>query len=169
MSPGVGRRSVVGAALAALAGCNAGAGDADRRTLTPTLTKARRHPEGWLLSTIVEATARPGGTTFRDVTLLGYAEGGRRVCRKPLGDVEVRGRVQTVRVTTVCSAFPRAVALDAAASPCDPGTALRVAVADRTPAGTTPAEERDPVEWTTRDRRCGEGLPPAVGPATPPA
>lgn len=163
-----GRRAVLAAGLAALAGCGTTAtGSGGPRSLTPTLTKVRRHPEGWLLSTIVEATAERSGAAFHDVSLLGYALDGTRVCEKPLGDLPIPGGVRTQQVTAVCSGFPTVVTLDAAESPCDDGVALAVAVADRVPTGSTPAEEPDGVAWSTRDRRCGEGLPPDADGATP--
>lgn len=168
MPPTVRRRAVLAGGLAALAGCSSGASDGGRQSLAPTLTKVSRHPEGWLLSTVVEATADRGGAAFHDATLIGYAADGRQVCSRPIGDVRMPGGLRTVRVSAICSGFPSAVTFDAAESPCDPGTTIRVAVADRRPEGTA-VEEHEPVAWSVRDRRCGEGLPPNVTPGrTPP-
>ena len=89
--------------------------------------------------------------TFHEVRVLGYTRSGELVCEKELGAVSHDGQ-QTIEIT--CSGFPYLLTFDAAESPCDEDTEIKIS----TYQGVRTNAETD---WfSSHTRTCNEGLPP---------
>lgn len=103
----------------------------------------------------------PTGTTFHNITVIGYSRTGETVFREEFGDSTYPGELQKW-FTVEPAEFPFIIAVTADESPCTEGLTFEVIRWNGTDAQQleTYPEDNPDYAWEEFERQCNEDLPP---------